>query len=166
MNKYLISLIGTIFFSITTAILFALSWMGVLYILAGSVAMGVTIYFVNVALLLFFLIFYAWQKAKKRPVSVGTYETLSAYANTQRDASTDLKIPKVVKCDVDELQRVILQKGEQIVTVTSGVSDIIIGQEILLTSKQHQALIIRAKVIGLNDVSLRVFMLSVETRVA
>lgn len=80
MNKYLLSKIAFIFFSVTTVIIFAILRFGDFIGLAGSVGNAFLIFGINTTLFLISVIFYIWQKAHKDTPMHQKSELLEAYA--------------------------------------------------------------------------------------
>lgn len=156
-NKYIVSKIGIAVFSVTTVILFVLSREGLLFQLAGSIALGVIIYLVNSACLVFFAIMYIWQRAQKGRSSFTDYEALNMYATAQSESQSNNSLQRI-RCSLDTLKEVMASKDEQIIDVLDDISTLQLGDEVLLYEETDWRITVRAKVLAIEDATLRVFV--------
>lgn len=89
MNKYLLAKTAAIFFSVTTVILFIFAREGALYVMVGSVQLGIALYFINTLLLVVSLIAYFWQKVQRDVPAHPEVEILAKYAELEANQAKD-----------------------------------------------------------------------------
>lgn len=89
MNKYLISKIIAIFFSLTTVVIFLMASGGTLFAYAGSIQAGVALYAINTVCLVVSLLVFIWLRARKNTPKYLELKTLETYAALNTTESED-----------------------------------------------------------------------------
>ncbi|HYG84308.1 MAG TPA: hypothetical protein VD907_05525 [Verrucomicrobiae bacterium] len=158
MNKFLLAKILFATFSLTTVILFLLLHSGIFIDLVGSIEAAVTIYIINVVLLIASLLAYIWQRVNQGTPERQRATILEAFAeDAQKNAERE---PRRFFVNDTELATLLSSEGKISLERDAKYSTIRIGQTLRIVSSTELSIPLYARVLARKGNSIQLEILS------
>lgn len=151
MNKYQISKLLAIFFSLTTVIIYIYASSGALFVSVGSVQTGVLLYGLNTLCLVTSFLAFIWQRAHRDTPHKKELDLLTSYSEHTASTEPENSQISLKRYFIDNDELIALKSHPTSITKTEAMTGLKEQETILIASYESPVFATKAKVISISS---------------